>query len=136
MAFDHSSLRWFEACSCKPAPRGPPSSSVQLRTLYIKSALVAHLQISQVRLICEYVGDITVFAPESRLQHIVPPVNMKSVDCINQSTLFDESSHRRNDHTYFAFCSTLSTIDHDPNQLVPLAKCIYFTNSISPGRQV
>jgi len=30
MAFDHSSLRWFEACSCKPAPRGPPSSSAQL----------------------------------------------------------------------------------------------------------
>ena len=41
------SLRWFEACSCKPTPRGPPSSSVQLRTLYIKSALVAHLQVSQ-----------------------------------------------------------------------------------------
>jgi hypothetical protein len=39
-------LRWFEACSCKPAPRGPPSSFVQLRTLYIKSALVAHLQVS------------------------------------------------------------------------------------------
>jgi len=26
----------FEACSCKPAPRGQPSSFVQLRTLYIK----------------------------------------------------------------------------------------------------
>ena len=25
MAFGHSSLRWFEACSCKPAPRGPDS---------------------------------------------------------------------------------------------------------------
>jgi hypothetical protein len=40
------SLRGFEACSCKPTPRGLPSSSVQLRTLYIKSALVAHLEIS------------------------------------------------------------------------------------------
>jgi hypothetical protein len=30
-----------------PAPRGLPSSSVQLRTLYIKSALVAHLEITQ-----------------------------------------------------------------------------------------
>jgi hypothetical protein len=30
MAFDHSSLRWFEACSCKPTPRGPPSSSERL----------------------------------------------------------------------------------------------------------
>jgi hypothetical protein len=29
MAFGHSSLRWFEACSCKPAPR-------------VKNALVAH----------------------------------------------------------------------------------------------
>jgi hypothetical protein len=38
MAFGHSSLRWFEACSCKPAPRGPPSSSAQLRTLYTKCA--------------------------------------------------------------------------------------------------
>ena len=47
-AFDLSSLRWFEACSCKPAPRGLPSSSVQLRTLYIKSALVAHLQLSKI----------------------------------------------------------------------------------------
>ena len=26
-----SSLRWFEACSCKPAPRDLPSSLVQLR---------------------------------------------------------------------------------------------------------
>ena len=42
MAFDHSSFRWFEACSCKPAPRGPPSSFVQLRTLYEKNVLVAH----------------------------------------------------------------------------------------------
>ena len=36
MAFGHSSLRWFEACSCKPAPRGPPSSFAQLRALYEK----------------------------------------------------------------------------------------------------
>jgi hypothetical protein len=42
------SLRWFEACSCKPAPRGLPSSLVQLRTLYIKSALVAHLELSNI----------------------------------------------------------------------------------------
>ena len=31
MAFDHSSFRWFEISSCKPTPRGPPSSSTQLR---------------------------------------------------------------------------------------------------------
>ena len=43
------SLRWFEACSCKPTPRGLPSSSVQLRTLYIKSALVAHLETSKIK---------------------------------------------------------------------------------------
>ena len=36
MAFDHSSLRCFEACSCKPTPRDLPSSLTQLRTLYIK----------------------------------------------------------------------------------------------------
>ena len=43
MALYQCSLRWFEACSCKPAPRGPPSSVVQLRTLYmLQSALVAH----------------------------------------------------------------------------------------------
>jgi hypothetical protein len=30
MAFDHSSLRWFEASTCMAAPRGLPSSSVQL----------------------------------------------------------------------------------------------------------
>jgi hypothetical protein len=30
MAFDHSSLRWFEAHSCKSAPKGPPSSLTQL----------------------------------------------------------------------------------------------------------
>jgi len=35
---DHSSLRWFEAGSCKLAPRGPPSSFVQPRgALYIQS---------------------------------------------------------------------------------------------------
>ncbi len=48
MALYQCSLRWFEACSCKPTSRGPPSSSVQLRTLYVKSALVAHLEKSQV----------------------------------------------------------------------------------------
>jgi hypothetical protein len=42
------SLRWFEACSCKPAPRGLPSSSLQLTTLCINSALVAHLEKSKV----------------------------------------------------------------------------------------
>jgi hypothetical protein len=36
MALYQCSLRWFEACSCKPAPKGLPSSFVQLRTLYIK----------------------------------------------------------------------------------------------------
>ena len=36
LALYQRSFRWFEACSCKPAPRGPPSSFVQLRTLYEK----------------------------------------------------------------------------------------------------
>ena len=31
MPFDHSSFRWFEVSSCKPTPRGPPSSSAQPR---------------------------------------------------------------------------------------------------------
>src|SRR4030042_3324088 len=30
-ALDPCSLRWFGACSCKPTPRGLPSSPVQLR---------------------------------------------------------------------------------------------------------
>src|SRR5450631_407918 len=33
MAFDHSRRRWFETCSCKPVPRGRPSSVEQLHTL-------------------------------------------------------------------------------------------------------
>jgi hypothetical protein len=32
MAFDHSRRRWFETRSCKPVPRGLPSSVKQLRT--------------------------------------------------------------------------------------------------------
>jgi len=32
MAFDHSSLRWFETSPCRAAPEGPPSSSTQHRT--------------------------------------------------------------------------------------------------------
>ncbi|MGB2927856.1 MAG: hypothetical protein WBB70_02990, partial [Desulfobacterales bacterium] len=32
LALYQRSLRWFEACSCKPAPRDLPSSFVQLRT--------------------------------------------------------------------------------------------------------
>jgi len=32
MAFDHSSLRWFEAFPCRTASKGLPSSFVQLRT--------------------------------------------------------------------------------------------------------
>ena len=35
MALYQCSLRWFGTCSCKPVPRGLPSSLVQLRTLYI-----------------------------------------------------------------------------------------------------
>jgi hypothetical protein len=31
LALYQSSLRWFEACSCKPAPRDLPSSLAQLR---------------------------------------------------------------------------------------------------------
>jgi len=33
MAFGHSSLRWFEAYSCKSASRGLPSAFVQLRAI-------------------------------------------------------------------------------------------------------
>jgi hypothetical protein len=33
IAFDYSSRRWFETCSCKPVPRGLPSSVKQLRNL-------------------------------------------------------------------------------------------------------
>jgi hypothetical protein len=33
MAFDHSSLRWFEASTCMAAPRGLPSSPVQQDTV-------------------------------------------------------------------------------------------------------
>src|SRR5450759_3028459 len=32
IAFDDSSLQWFEACPGRPASKGPPSSLVQLRT--------------------------------------------------------------------------------------------------------
>gem|GEM_PF-6117787 len=45
MAFDHSRRRWFGICSCKPIPRGQPSSAKQLRTSLAYSAvlvLVAH----------------------------------------------------------------------------------------------
>ena len=31
LALYQSSLRWFEACSCKPTPRGLPSSLMFLR---------------------------------------------------------------------------------------------------------
>jgi len=41
LALDQGSLRWFEAFSCKPAPRDLPSSSTQLH--YIKQVLLAHL---------------------------------------------------------------------------------------------
>ena len=34
LALYQRSLRWFEACSCKPAPRGLPSSLAQLRAHY------------------------------------------------------------------------------------------------------
>ena len=44
MAFDHSRQRWFGTCSCKPAPRGLPSSEKQLRATWPCGpfALVAH----------------------------------------------------------------------------------------------
>src|SRR6201993_780180 len=44
MAFDHSRRRWFGTCSCKPVPRGLPSSVKQLHTLDPPRsfALVAH----------------------------------------------------------------------------------------------
>jgi hypothetical protein len=45
MAFAHSRRRWFGTCSCKPVPRGLPSSVKQLRTSSALTAafvLVAH----------------------------------------------------------------------------------------------
>ncbi len=44
MAFDHSHRRWFGTCSCKPVPRGLPSSVKQLHTSGPPRpfALVAH----------------------------------------------------------------------------------------------
>ena len=39
------SLRRFETCSCKPIPRGPPSSLAQLRTSFhsLRCAFMAHI---------------------------------------------------------------------------------------------
>ena len=47
MAFGHSGLRWFEACPCRPASRGLPSSLVQQGCFRCPSgppfrAIVAH----------------------------------------------------------------------------------------------
>ena len=45
MAFGQSRRRWFGACSCKPTPRGLPSSVKQLRTssaFRLFAVLVAH----------------------------------------------------------------------------------------------
>src|SRR5215470_4502115 len=57
MAFDHSRRRWFETCSCKPIPRGRPSSVVQLRApaiLAVAFTLVAHSHrhISRTAVVC------------------------------------------------------------------------------------
>ena len=41
MALYHSSLRWFEACSCKPASRGLPSSLLYFCVAHF------HLQLSK-----------------------------------------------------------------------------------------
>jgi len=57
MAFGHSSLRWFEAYSCKSASRGLPSSFVQLRAITDGKktthlfALVAHFAVSIVNFV-------------------------------------------------------------------------------------
>jgi hypothetical protein len=39
MAFDHSSLRWFEAFICIAAQRGLPSSSVE-HSFHLRGALL------------------------------------------------------------------------------------------------
>jgi hypothetical protein len=51
MDIDHSSLRWFEAYSCKSAPRGLPSSLAQLHAMtdeknYHLFAFVAHYAVT------------------------------------------------------------------------------------------
>jgi hypothetical protein len=53
MAFDHSSLKWFEACSCKPAqsPATAGSSFAQLR------AAIGEL-LYLCALVAQYVDDI------------------------------------------------------------------------------
>src|SRR5260370_21428943 len=50
-AFDPSRRRWFGTCSCKPVPRGLPSSVKQLHTLGPPrpSALVAHYRLRTAR---------------------------------------------------------------------------------------
>src|SRR5262245_47428409 len=56
MAFDHSRRRWFGTCSCKPVPRGLPSSVKQLRTssaLRLFVVLVAHY--------CQYLVQVNSF---------------------------------------------------------------------------
>jgi hypothetical protein len=55
MAFDHSRRRWFGTCSCKPIPRGRPSSVKQLRTqtaCLVVFVLVAHN--------CRYPAQVTL----------------------------------------------------------------------------
>ena len=76
MAFGHSSLRWFEAYSCKSAPRGLPSSLVQLhagagekKTIHL-FALVAHLAVNITHSVLTALGGIypgeTVYRTHSK----------------------------------------------------------------------
>src|SRR5262249_7815747 len=63
VAFGQSRRSWFGACSCKPTPRGLPSSVKQWRTssaLRPFAVLVAHY--------CRYLGEVP--AKERRLSRL------------------------------------------------------------------
>jgi hypothetical protein len=69
MALYHSSLRWFEARSCKPAPRGLPSSSVQLHTSqsYIHRVCPWHTVVGVTYKLVAGVGQLPVHAVEDNV---------------------------------------------------------------------
>src|SRR5664280_2163558 len=49
MALYQCSLRWFEACSCKPAPRGLPLSFMRLRGA-LSPTSPQHLAVEELRI--------------------------------------------------------------------------------------
>jgi hypothetical protein len=119
VAFGQSRRRWFGACSCKPTPRGLPSSVKQLRTssaFRLFAVLVAHCS--------RFIVEVIYLRVNPQRAHWISDLKGSSVSDypvhyggVTKATPFQSRTHRRRKMVQGRDYTTLQCVGKGKNPL-------------------